>query len=291
MISSVAGRLGPVLRTGYAAAKHGLIGYGDALRAEVETAYGIKVTNVLPGSVRTSVAANALQGDGSARGDSDANIEAGMDPAECARRILDGLAEGTREIVVAEGAEAFAAGLRWQDPERLFDLLAAEGERLAEEREAGRAARSRAGQPHLLLMATSISTASSRRSRASTARRSPSSGAGASRATGCGSSSRSSPAWAAARRRASTASRRRPRRAPISPIRCSARGCANVRQPCSPTAAQRAEAILGPIDAIKLRSSMTLFEAVADDPAPFAAVLDAFFGGERDAATLNMLDG
>jgi dehydrogenase/reductase SDR family protein 7B len=136
-ISSVAGRVGPVLRTGYAAAKHGLIGYCDALRAEVEAAYGIKVTTILPGSVRTRVAANALQGDGSVRGVSDANIDAGMDPAECARRILDAVATGKRELVVAEGAEAFAAALRWQDPERLFDLLAAEGKRLAEARGQG----------------------------------------------------------------------------------------------------------------------------------------------------------
>jgi len=138
MISSVAGRLGPVLRTGYAAAKHGLIGYADALRAEVELAYGLRVVNVLPGSVRTAVAANALQADGSARGESDANIEAGMDPAECARRILAGLAEGKREILVAEGAEAFAAGLRWQDPERLFDMLSAEGKRLGDARAEGK---------------------------------------------------------------------------------------------------------------------------------------------------------
>ena len=137
MISSVAGRLGPVLRTGYAAAKHGLIGYADSLRAEVEKAYGLRVMNVLPGSVRTGVARNALQADGSARGESDANIEAGMDPAECARRILQGLAEGKREIVVAEGQEAFAATLRWQNPDQLFDLLAAEGAKLAEARAAG----------------------------------------------------------------------------------------------------------------------------------------------------------
>ena len=52
-----------------------------------------------------------------------------------------------------------------------------------------------------------------------------------------------------------------------------------------------AEAIFGGIDAAKLRSSMTLFEAVADDPAPFAAVLDAFFDAERDPATLSLLDG
>ncbi len=137
MISSVAGRLGPVLRTGYAAAKHGLIGYADSLRAEVEKAYGLRVMNVLPGSVRTAVARNALQSDGSARGESDANIEAGMDPAECARQILQGLVEDKREIVVAEGQEAFAAALRWQNPDQLFDLLAAEGARLADARAAG----------------------------------------------------------------------------------------------------------------------------------------------------------
>jgi len=50
-----------------------------------------------------------------------------------------------------------------------------------------------------------------------------------------------------------------------------------------------AEAILGGIDALKLRSSMTLFEAVADDPTPFAAVLDAFYGGRRDSLTLELL--
>ncbi|HEY5721091.1 MAG TPA: SDR family NAD(P)-dependent oxidoreductase [Allosphingosinicella sp.] len=136
-ISSVAGRVGTALRTGYCAAKHGLIGYMDALRAEAEQAYGIRVTNVLPGSIRTNVAANALQADGSRRGTTDANIESGMDPAECARRILDGLAAGAREILVADGVEAGAALLRFQDPERLFDLTAREGARLAAEREAG----------------------------------------------------------------------------------------------------------------------------------------------------------
>jgi uncharacterized protein (DUF1810 family) len=52
-----------------------------------------------------------------------------------------------------------------------------------------------------------------------------------------------------------------------------------------------AEAIFGVVDAMKLKSSMTLFEAAAYDPAPFAAVLDAFFDGTRDAATLDLLRG
>jgi len=50
-----------------------------------------------------------------------------------------------------------------------------------------------------------------------------------------------------------------------------------------------AEAIFGPVDAMKLRSSMTLFEAVAEDPKPFVAALSAFHGGERDAATLRLI--
>jgi uncharacterized protein (DUF1810 family) len=50
-----------------------------------------------------------------------------------------------------------------------------------------------------------------------------------------------------------------------------------------------AEDILGPVDALKFRSSLTLLEACADDPAPFAAALEAFYAGERDAATLSLL--
>ena len=48
-------------------------------------------------------------------------------------------------------------------------------------------------------------------------------------------------------------------------------------------------AVLGGIDAVKLRSSMTLFAAAAADDATrgrFTAVLDQYFGGHQDEATL-----
>ncbi len=48
------------------------------------------------------------------------------------------------------------------------------------------------------------------------------------------------------------------------------------------------EAVLGGIDAMKFRSSMTLFEAASAE-ALFGQALDAFFGGERDARTLALL--
>lgn len=51
-----------------------------------------------------------------------------------------------------------------------------------------------------------------------------------------------------------------------------------------------AEAILGGIDALKLRSSMTLFATAAADPAPFEAVLAAFYDGRPDERTLALLD-
>jgi uncharacterized protein (DUF1810 family) len=51
-----------------------------------------------------------------------------------------------------------------------------------------------------------------------------------------------------------------------------------------------AEAILGGIDAVKLRSSLTLFEAAAGAGSdPYAAALDAFYDGARDPATLARL--
>jgi uncharacterized protein (DUF1810 family) len=46
-----------------------------------------------------------------------------------------------------------------------------------------------------------------------------------------------------------------------------------------------AEEIFGPIDATKLRSSMTLFHRAAPDEPLFAQALDRFFGGQPDDAT------
>ncbi len=47
-------------------------------------------------------------------------------------------------------------------------------------------------------------------------------------------------------------------------------------------------AVFGETDAMKLRSSLTLFEAAKPGPL-FAAALDRWFGGERDAATQGLL--
>lgn len=123
-ISSVAGVAGVPLRTAYCAAKHGLIGYHDALRAEIAH-HGVKVLVAAPGSIRTNVSKNALGPDGAPRGVSDAAIDNGMDPHAAAARILQALRDGKRELILAEGMEAEIARLRRADPDALFDLMAA----------------------------------------------------------------------------------------------------------------------------------------------------------------------
>lgn len=50
-----------------------------------------------------------------------------------------------------------------------------------------------------------------------------------------------------------------------------------------------AEAIFGPVDAIKLRSSLTLFAAAACGEQLFGQCLDRFFAGARDPATLRWM--
>ena len=57
------------------------------------------------------------------------------------------------------------------------------------------------------------------------------------------------------------------------------------------SSAVSAEALMGQVDALKLWSSMTLFAEVATDDGDFVAVLDKFYGGERDAKTQAMLAG
>jgi uncharacterized protein (DUF1810 family) len=57
----------------------------------------------------------------------------------------------------------------------------------------------------------------------------------------------------------------------------------------SASGAATADALMGSVDAKKLRSSMTLFAEVADDDGDFTAVLDRFYDGERDPETLKRL--
>ncbi len=121
-ISSVAGIAGVPLRSAYCAAKHGIIGYHDSVRAENEH-LGLKILVVAPGSVRTNVSRNALNADGSVRGKSDAAIDNGLSPDFAAAEMLAAVDAGSRELVIAGEMEASIAALRRSDPDALFDRM------------------------------------------------------------------------------------------------------------------------------------------------------------------------
>jgi uncharacterized protein (DUF1810 family) len=63
-------------------------------------------------------------------------------------------------------------------------------------------------------------------------------------------------------------------------------GCAAI---LTGLAGRTAEQIFGEVDAVKLRSSITLFMHAAPGEPLFAQVLDQYFGGEPDAATENRI--
>jgi short-subunit dehydrogenase len=121
--ASVAGKVGAPFRTGYCAAKHAVMGFFDALRAEV-AAQGIRVTTITPGFIRTDISVNALLGDGTEYGELDADIEGGMDAARCADAIMRGFRKGRPEIAVGEGMEMHALWLKRLFPRMVFKLAA-----------------------------------------------------------------------------------------------------------------------------------------------------------------------
>ena len=123
--ASVAGKVGSPLRTGYCAAKHAMVGWSDALRAEIAQ-YGVTVHVVTPGFVATGIAANALKGDGSVNGPNDDPVNAGITIDEAAIQILDALAIDTPEIPVARAgaAELQLLDLMRQNPTQLFQVMA-----------------------------------------------------------------------------------------------------------------------------------------------------------------------
>lgn len=106
-ISSVAGLFGVPLRSGYSATKAALTGFYEALRAE-NVGENIQVSLIYPGFIKTQISNNALKGDGSKQGKMDSVIEQGIAADECARKILDGIANSEKRIVIAGPREKFA---------------------------------------------------------------------------------------------------------------------------------------------------------------------------------------
>lgn len=99
VLGSVTSYVATPQRSAYAAAKHAVRGWADALRGEVGPA-GIQVTTVIAGYVATGISAASLRGDGTVKGEIETHDANGMRADVAAEQIYAGIARGRREILV-----------------------------------------------------------------------------------------------------------------------------------------------------------------------------------------------
>jgi len=120
--SSVMGKIGTPMRSGYAAAKHALHGYFDCLRAEV-SGDNIKVTILTPGYIRTNISKYALTDTPYGAAVSSENIDNGLPADKAAEQILKAIKRGAYEAYIGKfGMERIALWVNRFAPSLLIKL-------------------------------------------------------------------------------------------------------------------------------------------------------------------------
>jgi short-subunit dehydrogenase len=110
VVSSLTGKFGTPYRSGYAASKHALHGFFDAVRAE-HYKDNVKVSMICPGFVHTPITYAALTGDGTPLNKMDEAQYKGMPANDCAKKIVSAM-ESEKEEVYIGGKEVWAVYLK-----------------------------------------------------------------------------------------------------------------------------------------------------------------------------------
>ncbi|MEL6556859.1 MAG: SDR family oxidoreductase [Bacteroidota bacterium] len=111
VVTSAVGIISTPKRSAYAAAKHALHGFYDALRAEHHNDL-IKVTIVCPGYVHTNISYNALLGDGERQNKLDNAQANGLTPEYTAERIVKAIRKGKQEVYIGGFKEVLGIYLK-----------------------------------------------------------------------------------------------------------------------------------------------------------------------------------
>lgn len=109
--SSLAGKFGSKLRSGYCSAKHALHGFYDSLRAE-HYQDNIRISIILPGYVQSNVSVSALIGNGSRHGIMDKGQANAISADAAAEIIVRKLYKEKEEIYVGTGMEMLTPWLK-----------------------------------------------------------------------------------------------------------------------------------------------------------------------------------
>ena len=125
VVSSVQGFFGQPGRSSYAASKAAMIGYFDAVRAEVAS-QGVGVTVVAPGYIATDHSATAIGADGA----TDNNAKKGMPPEELATQIADAVEKQQPQLLASQLDGRLAILLRALWPTALFKIMEGKAKKL-----------------------------------------------------------------------------------------------------------------------------------------------------------------
>ncbi len=121
-IASVAGRISTPRRAAYGATKHAVFGFFDALRAE-EYEFGIRVTTILPGYIKTNISIAAMNEKGENYGKMDPNQAKGIDVDYTAKKIMGAILSKKNEYFIGGNLEAFGLFVKRYLPSFGFYLI------------------------------------------------------------------------------------------------------------------------------------------------------------------------
>ena len=124
-ISSVAGLMGFPLRSGYAAAKHAMMGYFETLQTE-KPVNGLNFTIVSPGRINTNISLAALTKDGTAHQQKDKGQLNGIPVDICAAKILLAIKKNKKHIIIARG-EYLLWVIKWFMPSLFYKIAHKKG--------------------------------------------------------------------------------------------------------------------------------------------------------------------
>jgi len=124
LISSITGKIGVPSRSSYCASKHALIGYFDALRAELRIKKSpVNINIIMPGYIHTNISLNAVKGDGNNQGVMDKGQANGMPVEDCVKQIINAIRKNKKEVLIGR-KELFMAHFRRFIPALYYNLIA-----------------------------------------------------------------------------------------------------------------------------------------------------------------------
>jgi short-subunit dehydrogenase len=113
------GKINTKYRSAYAASKHGVVGYLDSIRLELQE-YDVNVCNIMPGFIATNIVKNAIGSTNEIIANNENDL--GMKPKIFANKALKAIYNKKSNVIISGFKEKFAVSFKSHFPV-LFDVF------------------------------------------------------------------------------------------------------------------------------------------------------------------------